>query len=107
VASFFQHDKLQSADTLDIIGVNGAGKFVAGALAVSGEVFDRAATDDAGFRFANLDSIWSIDMLPGTVKYGDIPGMLAMRADQASIHQADANQPEPDRRAAAIDWLLK
>lgn len=106
VATIFRRFHLKPHEQLSIIGVNGAGKFVAGALAVGGEVFDRAAIDDAGFRFANIDSIWSIDMLPGAVKYGDIPGMLAMRADQASIHQADANQPEPDRRDAAIEWLL-
>jgi hypothetical protein len=107
VAALFRYEELRAGDTLDIVGVNGAGKFVEGALAVGSELFDRAAIDDSGFRFANLDSIWSIDMLPGAVKYGDIPGMLAMRADQDSIHLADANQLEPDRRAAAIEWLLK
>ena len=45
---------------------------------------DRAAIDTAGFRFANLKSVWDVNLLPGVVKYGDLPGLLSLAgADQA------------------------
>jgi hypothetical protein len=106
IAALFRHEELQAGDTLDIVGVSGAGKFVAGALTVGSSLFDKAAIDDDGFRFADITNIWSIDMLPGAVKYGDIPGMLAMRADQSSLWLADMKKSPSERTAAAVEWIL-
>ncbi len=64
------------------IGVNGAGPWVAAARAVAGADVDSAAIDTGGFRFANLESYRDVDFLPGAVKYGDLPALLALSAPQ-------------------------
>ena len=38
------------------------------------------AIDTAGFRFAGLKSMWDVNLLPGVVKYGDLPGLLSLAA---------------------------
>ena len=94
----------------------GAGHLAAAALAVSGDLFDKAAIDTAGFRFAKIDSIWSIDMLPGAVKYGDVPGMLSLAKvkqlwlageDTSSKLVTTYDGPLDEKPMAAVDWLLK
>ena len=39
-----------------------------------------AAIDTAGFRFADLDDWKHADFLPGAIKYGDVPTLLALSA---------------------------
>ena len=65
---------------LDVIGLEGAGPWVAAARALSGEAIDRAAIDTRGFRFGDVLDLRSPDFLPGGAKYGDLPGMLALSA---------------------------
>lgn len=62
------------------IGVNGAGPLVAAARVVAGDALDRVAVDTEGFRFATLTSYRHPAFLPGAVKYGDLPAMLALSA---------------------------
>ena len=88
---------------------------------------DRAAIDTAGFRFANLKSVRDVNLLPGVVKYGDLPGLLSLAgptrlwiagegsevpaiiaagyrsAGQGSVTAATA--PPEGQLAAAIQWL--
>lgn len=114
---------------LDLIGVSGAGPWAAIASAVAGDVVDRTAVDTGGFRFVDLTSYRDVNFLPGPVKYGDLPGLLALRApgklwlageggavppvlsaayraadrpDDVSSHPASAT----DVPAAAVEWLL-
>src|SRR5205085_399940 len=67
-----------------LVGLGGAGPWVAAARAQSAETrlpFSgtmRAAIDTAGFRFAKLKSARDINFLPGIVKYGDLPALLAL-----------------------------
>jgi len=63
-----------------LVGVNGAGPLVAAARAIAGGAVDRAAVDTAGFRFADLTSYRDPNFLPGAVKYGDLPALLALSA---------------------------
>ncbi len=65
---------------LTVIGLAGAGPWVAAARAQCGEAIDRAVIDTQGFRFGKVLDIHSPDFLPGGAKYGDLPGMLAMGA---------------------------
>ena len=62
---------------VDVIGLGGAGHWVAAARAIAGKAIRHAAIDTAGFRFANLTKIDDADFLPGGAKYDDLPGMLA------------------------------
>ena len=65
---------------LTVVGLDGAGAWVAAARAQCGPAIDRAVIDTQGFRFGKVLDLHSPDFLPGGAKYGDLPGMLAMGA---------------------------
>ncbi len=65
---------------LTVVGLDGAGAWVAAARAQCGAAIDRTVIDTQGFRFGNVLDLRSPDFLPGGAKYGDLPGMLAMGA---------------------------
>jgi hypothetical protein len=118
------------AERVDVVGLAGAGHWVAAARAIAGKGIDRAAIDTAGFRFANLTAYDDADFLPGGAKYDDLPGMIALSApnplwltgedatsapmvsaayqaadgaDNLTMSQDDAGQ----RESAAVEWLVK
>lgn len=66
-----------------LVGLEGAGHWVAAARAQAGDTVDKAAIDTGGFRFADVRQIPSPDFLPGGAKYGDLPAMLALSAPNA------------------------
>jgi len=115
---------------IDMMGLNGAGPVVAAARAEVGPVVDRAAIDTAGFRFRNLTSYRDINFLPGAVKYGDLPALLALgapsqlwlageggqppRVTAAAYRAAElpgrivsSNVPRQHVPHAAVEWLLR
>jgi hypothetical protein len=118
------------AKKVHLVGLNGAGHWVAAARAQAGEAVDRAVVDTARFRFADLTDFADPDFLPGGAKYLDLPGILALSAPHplwlagegpeaprvvAAAYQA-AGSPssltlcdaEPSaREAAAVEWLLR
>ncbi len=55
-----------------------AGVWAALARAAAPDLVDRAAIDTGGFRFSSVTAIDAAAMLPGAVKYGDVPGFLAL-----------------------------
>jgi len=67
-----------------LVGEPGAGHWVAGAVAAlqpwaaHRSAVDRAVILTDGFRFAQLADAWDRDFLPGAVKYGDLPALLAL-----------------------------
>jgi hypothetical protein len=97
----------------------------AGARAMAGDAVARAALDTGGFRFTSVDRIDHPDLLPGAVKYGDVPALLALSAPQALWVRDDkgdlalvrqaytaANAAEKLRVASgegedAIGWLVE
>jgi hypothetical protein len=68
---------------VNLVGFNGAGPIVAAARAICGADIDRAAVDSGGFRFESLKSYRDPQFLPGAVKYGDLPALLALSAPHA------------------------
>jgi dienelactone hydrolase len=70
----------RSTKRLDVVGLDGAGPFVAAARAQCGDAIDRAVIDTGGFRFYKVLDLHDPNFLPGGAKYGDIPGMLALGA---------------------------
>ena len=60
--------------------MNGAGPLVAAARSQTGKQVQRTAIDTRGFRFVDLKSFRDVNFLPGAVKYGDLPGLLALSA---------------------------
>lgn len=63
-----------------VVGIEGAGPWVAAALGRAPGAVARAALDTGGFRFAAVDDIHSPDFLPGGARYDDLPGALATAA---------------------------
>ena len=118
------------AEKVYLVGLAGAGHWVAGARAQAGGAVDRAVIDTAGFRFADLTAIDDPDFLPGGAKYDDLPGMIALSAPHSLWLAGEGNDPPPvvaaayqaagqpdnlthfagkeqDRRSAAVEWLLR
>lgn len=72
--------QVRSLQRLDLVGLNGAGAWVAAAKAQAGEAAERVAVDTGGFRFGQVADIYDVNFLPGGAKYGDLPGLLALGA---------------------------
>jgi len=119
------HDDEHQTKRLHLVGVNGAGPIAAAARAIAGDAIDKAAIDTGGFRFANLTSYRDVNFLPGAVKYGDLPALLALSAPNKlwvtgekgetnevvqkvySAANAKGNVTSSDKDIeAAIGWLL-
>ncbi len=89
--SFVRNHEKWDVKRLSVVGLEGAGHWVAAARAVAGSDIDRAAIRTEDFRFANLSSDWDIDFLPGAVKYGDVAGFLVLSAPD-SLWLADNDE---------------
>ena len=89
LVAFVRSDQEHPATSVSLVGQVGAGHWVAGALAAAqtwstaspgrGGI-DSAVIETGGFRFEKLPSVRHADFLPGAVKYGDLPGLLALAA---------------------------
>jgi len=129
LVSFVKHHE-EHPERIDLVGLDGAGPWVAAACAQAGDAVSRAVVDSAGFRFGKLNDFADANFLPGSVKYGDVPGMLALAAPRplwlagegddapelvrsayAAAGKADGvtlfNGGEEAEPMAAVEWLLK
>ncbi len=77
--SFATHRE-QAPQRLYLVGTAGAAPWVITAAVVVGDAVDAVAVDTQAFRFADLTSWRDEHFLPGAVKYGDLPGLLALIA---------------------------
>jgi hypothetical protein len=77
--SYFRGDD-QPWGAIDVVGLNGAGRWVVAAKAMAGKAVDRTVADTSHFRFADVSSVDHPDFLPGGAKYFDVPGLLALCA---------------------------
>jgi dienelactone hydrolase len=66
--------------SVDLTGQGAAGAWAAAARAQAGNAISRLAIDTRGFRFAKLRSTRDVNLLPASVKYGDLPAILALNA---------------------------
>ena len=80
VVKFVRTHQEQKTRELTVVGLDGAGPWVAAARAQCGEAIDVAVLDTQGFRFGKVLDIHSPDFVPAGAKYDDMPGMLAMGA---------------------------
>jgi len=118
------------AERVYVVGLNGAGHWVAAARAQAGKAVDRAVVDTDGFRFAKLTAFDDPDFLPGAAKYLDLPGIMALSAPGELWLAGEGPEPpavvaaaykaagSPDkltlfdgepaaRESAAVEWLLR
>ena len=63
-----------------LAGVGDAGIWVAAAVASSSGLVDQLAVDTQGFRFGRITSGTDVNLVPGCLKYGDVPALLALCA---------------------------
>jgi len=80
ILSAVKYIKQRNSETkvLALVGLKGAGHWVAAARAQAGGAVDLAAIDTAGFRFGKILDIRDVDFLPGGAKYGDLPGIICL-----------------------------
>ncbi len=113
-------------DGVHLIGLGRvAGPIVAAAAFQAGTAVNKVAIGTRGFRFASITKAYDPMLVPGAIKYGDVPGLLALAAphplwlvgegDQAPAMVAKAYQSAntklvsysgADEAAAAVTWLL-
>ena len=79
LVAFVRGDE-HKAEKVHVVGLNSAGPWAAAAKFIAGSAIDRTAIDSAGFRFASLTEFDDPQFLPGAVKYGDVPSLLALSA---------------------------
>ena len=109
-----------------------AGPLVAAAAVQAGAAIDKVAISTGGFRFRTITAARDPMLVPGAVKYGDVPGLLALLAPhrllladepsssettklaQAAYTAANAtgkitlvDTPAAKLPAAVAEWLLK
>ena len=76
----FARNETEQPQRIHLLGIQGAGPWVAAAKTQAGSAIDKVAIDTGGFRFVQLQSYRDINFLPGSVKYGDLPALLALDA---------------------------
>jgi dienelactone hydrolase len=86
----------EKSDSVSIIGLNGAGHWVAAAISQCGDAIDTAVIDSAGFRFSKLLDFRDPNFLPGGASYDGLAGMVATSSvpnvllDEALAQEANA-----------------
>ncbi|TWU57810.1 glucuronyl esterase domain-containing protein [Rubripirellula reticaptiva] len=68
-----------------LIATKGTAAWAAPAAAIAGPSINHAVIDTDGFRFASVTNYRDPNFVPGSVKYGDLPAILALRAPH-SLH---------------------
>jgi hypothetical protein len=65
-------------EAIHLVGMSDAAPWVVAAAAIAGERVHRVAVDTGSYRFARITDVRDVNLLPGAVKYGDLPAMLAL-----------------------------
>jgi len=116
----------QMPTKIHLVGVNGAGIITATAAALATDTVSSIAVDTQGFRFESITEIRDVNLLPGTVKYGDVPAILALcepvklavageTEDSFSVTKAAYTASSGSvsilaksaNASALVDWVLK
>jgi dienelactone hydrolase len=79
VLSFVRNHE-QQPRVVHLVGLGETAPLAAAAGALAGETLDSLAIDTTGFRFQRLTAIDEPMFLPGIVKYGDLPALVALNA---------------------------
>jgi hypothetical protein len=118
----------QQNQSVALVGFGPAAAWAAAAVVQANGSIARAALDTQGFRFSNIGDVYDAHFLPGAVKYGDLPGLLALAAPTPiwlagegetppsgvdAAYQASKKpnhlvlaQPTQQVAAEAVQWLL-
>lgn len=124
----FARDHETNPSAIHLAGFGASALYAAAAAAQAGPVVKKLAVSPEGYRFASITEIRDPMLLPGAVKYGDVPGLLSLSAPRplwvageksaelgltsaayAAAGQADALQAfsgsSAEAPAAAAKWI--
>lgn len=97
IAMIRENDKYRT-ESLYVAGVEGAGPIAAAAVGIAQDKVNSLYVDTQGFRFAALKDVWDPAFVPGAVKYGDVPALLALCAPVKTLLVNET----PESAAAAV-----
>ena len=104
---FVQTDE-HKAEKVHLVGLGPvAGPIAAAARAQAGGAVEKAAIDTGGFRFAKLTKFSDPMFLPGAVKYGDLPSLLALAGAEKTWVAGEPGGTQTGGADAAVEWLTK
>jgi len=72
--------KTLGMDSISLLSTHDSSPWAVPAAAIAGSALARAAIVTDGFRYADIDHYQDLNFVPGAVKYGDLPMLLALRA---------------------------
>ena len=101
IAAFSGDD---GAAVVALVGEPGTAAWAIPAAAFAGHRLTRVSVDTAGFRFADVRHYSDPHFVPGAVKYGDLPALMAMRAPY-SMRVVGEGGETPGLVRAAYDAL--
>ncbi|MFK8111091.1 MAG: acetylxylan esterase [Rubripirellula sp.] len=90
------HAAQQNGDekrSVGLVGTKGSATWAAPAAAIAGQHLNRVVIETAGERFAKVTNYRDASFVPGAVKYGDLPALLALRAPHAMTVVGEDDMP--------------
>jgi dienelactone hydrolase len=98
IAAARAHDS--GPEAIHLAGFGNAALYAAAAAVQAGNAVGKLAIGTGGDRFASITEIRDPMLLPGAVRYGDVPGLLALRSPQPLwLHGEGTEAPQSVRAA--------
>lgn len=91
LVSFIRHHP-QQPEQVHLVGLGDGALWAAAARAIAGKAVDRLAVDTRGFRFRRINRIDHPHFVPGIVKYGDLPALVALSAPHPTWVAGEGSQ---------------
>jgi hypothetical protein len=86
----------EKPEEISLVGLAGAGHWVAVARAQAGEgTIEKTVVDTDGFRFGKLTDYRSPDFMPGGAKYGDLTGIVSLTAPDKLMVIGETKETAP------------
>ena len=71
------------------------------ACALADRTIKQLSVDTQGYRFQSITQIRDVNLLPGAIKYGDLPAMLALCASTNLVVAGETSDSIPVTMAAS------
>jgi hypothetical protein len=89
-------------EKIHLVALGKVGPIGALAAAQCGNALDRVVVETAGFRFADVTDYLDKSFVPGVVKYGDVPGLLALGASGNLLLVGESDKPAVTAAAYSV-----
>ena len=99
--AFSKHSKYEP-EGIHLVGLGPiAGPLVAAAAIQAGPAVNKVAISTGGFRFSAITAARDPMLVPGAVKYGDVPGLVALLAPRPLLLAGEATTSDATKLAQA------